>query len=258
MATVDLTPKYFAKTTGEAVAEIPDTLQAKIDSAGYWYDESYMFDKQLTEDQIPEASRLLREMHQTKIKIAEFAESTFLKSEGDYDYIKAEVGMNIIIPTGYINELRFNASLIPSGDVVAIDGFPDDKIEYYPIVGGSVSLGIDELFKFLPPGVPNPTKLLNIKLNPWNFQIGNLKKVRIDFGGALTDKLEWYITEGSIGNGSNARFAFTIKKPKNVNEINADIKAIWSYSSGFIDKIFRYRVVQSDVKRIKIFQRAGQ
>ncbi len=254
MAEVDLVPKYFLKENGLIQGLVPPDLENAFGPGMNYRNEEELFISRLTQDNMPEAKKLLGYIKETKIKLAEFAESTAIKSEGNTEYVKSELGMNVILPKGKIDCLRFKVNLKPcNGNVFVVDGFPNDSIKNMPI-GGSVTLGIDELLKFIPipPGMPNPVNLLKFKLNPFEFEIGNLKKINIDFGGGLTCTPEWYFTDAGIANGANARFALTIKKPKDLKEINAEVEAIWCYSSGFIDRLFKWGTVKSEKKIINI------
>lgn len=255
MTDIDLSPKYFLKENGLIQGLVPPDFDNIFGPGMFYSNEGELFAGRFTHDDMPEANKLLRYINNTKIKLAEFAESTSLKTEGEIEYIKSELGMNIILPKGNIDSLRFKVDLKPcDGRVFAVDGFPNDSITNKPIINGTINLGIDKLYKFIPipSGIPNPLNLLEIKLNPIEFQIGNLKKINIDFGGGLTCTPEWYFTKAGIGNGTNARFALTIKKPKNLQGLNAEVEAIWQYSSGFIDSLFKWGTVKSEKRVIKI------
>lgn len=254
MTDIDLSPKYFLKENGLIQGLVPQDFDNMFGPGMFPSNEVELFAGKFNQDDMPEAKKNLGHINNTKIKIAEFAESTSLKTEGEVEYIKSELGMNIILPKGTIDSLRFRVELKSYDGVFAVDGFPNDSITNKPIINGTINLGIDKLFKFIPipSGIPNPLNLLEIKLNPIEFQIGNLKKINIDFGGGLTCEPEWYFTNAGIGNGTNARFALTIKKPKNLQELNAEVEAIWTYSPGFIDRLFKWGTVKSEKRVIKI------
>ena len=184
-----------------------------------------------------------------RIGIAEESQTENIKIKDEdkkYDYLRSEIGMNIIVPQGKILKMRLRVSLLAEHRVVAIDGFPKDVIEEKDIVKGKVKVAISDYFKFIPaipPGVLTP---LNIVLGPWDFKLGSLKRVNIDFSGGLTSTPEWYFREDGIK--SELRIAMTIRKPKKVEELKGKVKAGWIYSPGFL----RRARVGTSAKIIKI------
>jgi hypothetical protein len=141
--------------------------------------------------------------------------------------------MNIIVPNGSIEKLRFKVTLMgnkESDEIIAIDGFPKDMIERKYLIDGKIQLGITNLFKFVPVVGNAISDLLNIQLNPWEFRIGGLKKVNVDFTGGLTQEPEWYFKEDGFQN--DLRVALTIKKPKNVGTVNGKVLVAWIYDPG--------------------------
>lgn len=194
-----------------------------------------------------EESELLKLIRNSRIEIAEAAETKKIASEGKYDYLKSEIGMNIVLPRGTIRELRFAANLVPGHRVKVIDGFPKDKIDQRSIVGGKITLGIDKAFQFIPnPVAKGLTQLLNVDLDPWEFRLGNVKSVKVDFSGGLTSFVEWYFRRNGIRN--NLRVALVIRKLKGVKSIQAKVTAFWSYK----DHPFRKGGIRSDEKVIEI------
>lgn len=183
----------------------------------------------------------------TRIDIAEVAETKEISSKGKYDYLKSEIGMNIILPKGSISEMRFYVTLIAEGEAVAIDGFPKDVIEEKEILGGKIKVGISQAFKFIPVVGSYVGDLLDIQLNPLEFNLGSLKRVNIDFSGGLTAKPEWYFKENGIKN--ELRVALMIRKVKSVENIEGDVKAAWLYDPGFLKKVR----VGSNERTIKIY-----
>lgn len=186
----------------------------------------------------------------TRIEIAEAAESKKIFSEGEYDYLESEIGMNIILPKGNIAEMRFHVTLLPEDRVVAVDGFPRDVIETKEIVGGKIKIGISKAFKFIPVVKTYIGELLEIELNPWEFKLGSIKSVKVDFSGGLTSRPEWYFKKDGIKN--ELRVALIIKKPKSIGAVEGKVRAAWLYDPGFI-RFKKNRRFGTDEKEIKIF-----
>lgn len=195
----------------------------------------------------PEKDLLYMFINSIRIEVAEAAETKEIGSEGGYNYLKSEIGMNIILPEGRIAEMRFHVSLIAEGEVVAIDGFPKDVIEEKVIIGGKIKVGINKAFKFIPVVGPYIGDLLEVELNPFEFKLGSLKRVNIDFSGGLTSQPEWYFKEDGIKN--DLRVALSIRKPKSVGNIEGRVRAAWLYDPGFLKKAR----VGTDAKTIKIY-----
>ena len=194
-----------------------------------------------------EDKMLTRLIRSIRIEVAEVAETKEIGSEGKYEYLKSELGMNIILPKGSIAEMRFNVALMPEGEVVAIDGFPKDVIGEKEIVGGKIKVRISKAFKFIPVVGSLLAELFEIELNPWEFKLGNLKRVNVDFSGGLTSHPEWYFREDGIKN--DLRVALTIRKPKSMGYIDSEVMAAWLYDPGFPRKTR----VGTDAKTIKIY-----
>jgi hypothetical protein len=180
-------------------------------------------------------AKLLELIRKSRIEVADVAETRHLRSEGKNDYLKSEVGMNIILPKGKIEELRFKVTLKAEMPVVAIDGFPKDVIDKKYLVGGKITIGLSKAFKFLPVIGGPIGELLDVELNPWEFKLGALKKINVDFSGGLTSKPEWYFKDGGVE--SEVRVAMTIRKPKSVRLVQGIIWAAWLYDPGFFKKV---------------------
>lgn len=194
-----------------------------------------------------EEAELLYWIKSIRIEIAEASYTRKIDSDKKYDYLHSEIGMNIIVPKGNIAEMRFKVSLISDHRVVAIDGFPKDVIDIKNIVGGKIKLAISKAFMFIPTVGSPLSEFLDIELNPWEFKLGSLKKINIDFSGGLTSKPEWYFKEDGIQN--DLRIALTIRKPKRAKHIRGRIKAAWLYDPGFL----RRARLGTGAKSIKIF-----
>ncbi|MGD1804672.1 hypothetical protein ACP6PL_04415 [Dapis sp. BLCC M126] len=195
---------------------------------------------------------IVRLIKQTRIEIAEYAESTIISSDHKYDKIKAELGMNIILPQGKIEQLRFEVSFKENNSdepIIAVDGLPSDLFDEKYLVKGKVNVAVDKLLKFIPV-TANISNLLpaDIELEPWEFNLGRMRDVKIDFSGGLTSQPAWFFQGNGIKN--DVRVALTIKKPKNLDKVTADVRAAWVYKPG----LFGSQKVGSDVKNILIYE----
>ncbi len=226
--------------------DIPENNQDFPNKIGrYWY-------KQLLDDNL-EPWEIIRLIKQTRIEIAEYAESTIIGSDHKYDKIKAELGMNIIIPKGKIEKLRFEVSFKENSSdepIIAVDGLPSDLFDEKYLVKGKVNVAVDKLLKFIPV-TANISNLLptDIELEPWEFNLGRMRDVKIDFSGGLTSQPAWFFQGNGIKN--DVRVALTIKKPKNLDKVTADVRAAWVYKPG----LFSSQKVGSDVKNILIYEK---
>jgi hypothetical protein len=197
----------------------------------------------LTSDEIKDRLRAIR------IEIADHATTTLLSSDATHDYLKTELGMNILVPEGKIEELRFQVQLAGDGvgDVYAIDGFPKDKIEARALVSGKVTVGVNTAFQLIAvaagTAVGGPAgallgqtagklgDLLKIDLNPWEFAVGDVRDVQIDFSEANTSNVEWFFRGGSLLNSLGVML--TIKKPRTVTAVAGTVTALWDYKAGW-------------------------
>jgi len=250
-----LEPIYFfdedLKNREKKMEDLPDGISSSARiylSREFWTDSAYAKKR---EEQKPDYKKKLKKwvdwIKSIRIEIAEASQTEKIKSDKDYDYLRSEIGMNIIVPKGKISKMRFRVSLLAKHRVVAMDGFPKDVIEQRHIVEGRISVAISKYLKFIPvipPGVLDPVE---IELGPWEFNLGNLRRVNIDFSGGLTSTPEWFLKENGIEN--DLRVAMTIRKPKKVKSIEGKVKAGWIYSPGFLRKAR----VGTSAKSIKIF-----
>ena len=225
------------------ITEDNQDLPERIGS--YWY-------KKLLDENL-EPWEIIRLIKQTRIEIAEYAESTIIGSDDKYDKIKTELGMNIIIPKGKIEQLRFEVYFNENnGDepIIVIDGLPSDLFDEKYLVKGKVNVAVDKLLRFIPV-TANISNLLpaDIELEPWEFNLGRMRDVKIDFSGGLTSQPAWFFQGNGIKN--DVRVALTIKKPKNLDKVIADVRAAWVYKPG----LFGSQKVGSDVKNILIYEK---
>ncbi|MCK4760266.1 MAG: hypothetical protein KAT69_09450 [Candidatus Aminicenantes bacterium] len=248
-----LEPRYFLDEEWkyhEKVPGLPDGISssAKIHlSREYWTDPAFA---KRREEQRPGYKKKLKKwvnwIKSIRIEIAEESQTEKIKSDKDYDYLRSEIGMNIIVPRGRIAEMRFRVSLLAKHRVVAMDGFPKDVINQRHIVEGTIRVAINEYFKFIPGIPPGILDSIKIELGPWDFNLGSLRRVNIDFSGGLTSTPEWYFKRDGIKN--DLRVAITIRKPKKVKKIEGKVIVAWVYVPGFLKRAR----VRSSAKSIKI------
>jgi len=249
--TVKLSPDWAESEDG--------TVFESFHEIDYEDDKSYgmiEFDKGLTiersdyilskSDVETERSKWIDWIRETSIEIAEAAHTKNVGSDENYEYYETELGMKIIVPKGKINELRFSVRLGSNQDIIAIDGFPKDLVETKYIIGGKISLAIDKAFKFLPIVGQGVSKIIDVTLDPWEFHIGDLRDVSIDFSGGLTSHPEWYFRKKGIKN--DLKVALTIRTPKPTDGFSGIVEAAWLYDPGFFKKVR----VQSDTREVKI------
>jgi hypothetical protein len=233
MDSIRLRAVHLLDDDWEPVADVAPDLHAK--SAG-------------PDDQIRDWIRA------TFIEIAPHAETVQVggTSNAGSEYLKSEVGMNIILPAGYIDELRLKINLVQlggAGETFAQDGFPNSSISSTSIVSGQVRLGISKALKFVPVVGGAIDDLLSVDINPWNFRIGTLRHVNVAFNGGLTAKPEWYFRRAGIRNDT-VRVAMLLKKAPGTTNIAADVQAGWLYRPGTIGS----RRVGSDTKTVVVFK----
>lgn len=190
----------------------------------------------------------------TTITIAPQAETVNLTPPpggSNFDYLKSEVGMNILLPTGSITELRFKVALTQVGgtqDTWATDGFPNSSIRSAPIVGGKIKVGISKAFKLIPVIGDVAGELLSVDLNPWTFSIGSLKHIEVAFSGGLTKEPDWYFKKAGIKN-DEIRIAMILRKSRATTGVKADVQAKWLYKPGVLSP----RRVGTDKKSLTIY-----
>jgi hypothetical protein len=191
----------------------------------------------------------------TTITIAPYGTAVKLTPSPDdpgFDYLKSELGMNIVLPRGRIDELRFKVTLTQAGsgqETFATDGFPNSSIRNTPIVNGQISIGISKAFKLIPIIGDVATELLSVDLGPWNFRIGSLKHVDVAFNGGLTSEPDWYFKDAGIAN-DEIRVAMLLKKSKATTKITANVQAAWLYDP---PSILKKRRVGTDAKAVILY-----
>lgn len=241
MESVQLKPHFYLDDKWNVLREIPPKIVGAAAKPKFKLKKTALDDEEKIRDMI----------RAVRIEVAEKAETSKIKSEEKNDYLKSEIGMNIILPKGNIEELRFIVNLKSDGAPVdglnAIDGFPKDRIEETHIVKGKIKVAVNKSFKFIPLIGDTVGEIVDVELEPWEFKLGSLKRVDIDFSGGLTAKPEWYFKKDGIKN--DLRVALTIQKSKGIKKIDADVQASWVYDPGFLRK----EKVGTDTKTIEVY-----
>ncbi len=239
MESIELTPKFILDDNWEvskSIEKIEEPQRELI--AEYAKDKFRPEPEPAPEPEESDEEKVRRQIKEIRIKVAPKAETNIIKFDHKNQYLKSELGMNIILPKGKIEELRFIVALTDgsnnSDKINAIDGFPKDIIDEKHIVEGKIKVAVNKLFKFIPIIGDVVADTIDVELEPWEFKLGSLKKVNVDFSGGLTDKPEWYFKENGIKN--DLRVALTIKTPKLLEKIEASVRAMWIYDPGFWGK----------------------
>jgi hypothetical protein len=172
------------------------------------------------------------------LNIAPASETVLLpRSDAKYRYVKSELGLNMIVPSGKVTELRFHVDLCPSGrwpggpePPVVLDGFPHSDVSEKALLAGQIRIAVNEAFKFLPlpPGASLP---LGLTLKPWDFRLGTGRRITIQFSGGLTSEPEWYATEKALIGAF--RIAMIIRAPVERETLDATVQAYLRYDPGF-------------------------
>ncbi len=233
---VQLEPRYFLDENWEVSGSIRrpliSAMAARVETAGQTEEQTWI-------DWI----------QGVRIEVAEAAQTRNIGGDEEKEYLESELGMNIVVPKGTIEELRFHITMEAQNgqdSIVVIDGFPKDAIEEKAIVEGRIKLALNKAFMFIPVVGPIAADLLQIELNLWEFKIGSLKRVNIDFSGGLTCQPEWYFRGDGIKN--DLRVALTIRKPRSIGAIQGQVRAAWVYNPGFRKK----GKVGTDMKTVQI------
>ena len=165
-------------------------------------------------------------------EIAETANTTISGTDNQYEYLKSDLGMNIVIPKAQIVKARFRIDFkcLDSPDFpVVLDGFPNDEIEIKKLKG-SIRLSLDSSFKFLPlvgEFVPN---IVNVEIGPWEFNLASFRNIKIDFSGPGSRFAEWYF--GNMELDNNIRVNLSIRKPITAKNLIGKAKAEIHYKTG--------------------------
>jgi hypothetical protein len=195
-----------------------------------------------SESEINEALRAVR------IQVADFAETSVVRTDRDFSYLRTALGMNIIVPSGRISVLRFRAELTGrgKGNVVAIDGFPRDDVEDRAIVSGEITLSVNDALRFVsealggaiagPAGAVVGGKIaegvgetVQVTVDPWRFKCGDIRNVRVDFSEGLTARPEWHFQGDGIENSCGV--ALMLRIPRKMKVVTASVNAQWRYKT---------------------------
>lgn len=177
----------------------------------------------------------LTELREVKVQIAPAADVNEVTGiqVPNCRHIKAEFGVNMLVPVGRVEEmrLRFRLTAEPSdGSVTVIDGFPTSEVTEKPILPVQISIGLTDFLKFIPvPGLG--AALPNIVLGPWAFNLGALRQARVLFMGSLNSEPEWYFTRDRLM--GEFRVAVSLRFPDTVRSVNASAQAVYRYRSRF-------------------------
>jgi hypothetical protein len=156
-----------------------------------------------------------------------------------FNYYVVELGLNVMVGRKCsIPELLFKVILMGDGNtenVVAYDIAPKDETEYRKLLSGNVkiALGVTTFLKFIPvPLGEHVSNLLNVDINPWEFEWG-IEKYMIDACGEKSCDVYWKIYETSMVQGFNP--AMIVRAKKEVNKISANARCVYKLKTGWCD-----------------------
>ena len=92
--------------------------------------------------------------------------------------------------------------------------------------------------------------IVDVELEPWEFKIGNLRKVLVNFSGGCTTQPEWYFRNDVI-NKNELNVSLIIKKASGIKNIKANVRVLWSFNNG--GRFNRKRKFGSDSREIVIY-----
>ena len=175
---------------------------------------------------------LLDELYANRIEISDYADTQDIGVKGNSTILKTSMGMNIIVTKGKISALRYRVHLFnpedPAVIINAIDGFPKDSFKNISGVKVSIKLALDKAFKFIPYIGNIVGNIADISVGPWEFTIGDMKKLQIDFSEPGQNP-EWFFQGDGIKNQLNVEMS--MEKPKQCEKIDAKVTAIWDLST---------------------------
>ena len=169
-----------------------------------------------------------------------------------YEYFKAEFGMNINVPEGKVNQIRFYLTMLADGigseKAQVVSGFPNDLIQRVNVIGGSVKIGINNLLNIIPePFVQTLGNFIQIDLNPWSFRWG-YNRVKVLFSEGNNHKVNWFLSSKNLNQSFSC--SITLKKRKTVKEVIGHAYAVWEYQPPKELKDIAKRLV--GIKNIKL------
>jgi hypothetical protein len=181
-----------------------------------------------------------KQIKAVRLEVAPASDVVALKRrDGKYRYFKAELGLNMIVPKGKVTHLRFLAALSQPDDEtrsenpVALDGFPRSDVDLKALVPGKFSLSVSNALRFLPivGQVPVP---VDLELGPWEFRLGSIRQVKVQFSGGLTSWPEWFATKKALV--GEFRVAVIVRCPLSYGALDAAVQAYLRYDPGFWHK----------------------
>lgn len=177
-----------------------------------------------------------------KVEISDFADSVKVKEEMDMEIYKVTFGMQLIVPKGRIERLRFKIALgneaidnptLPL--LYAHDGFPKSFANTSRIISGKVKLRLNKALKIIPIYGEALSDFIDFELEPWEIHLGRIINSRIQYSGNLTASPEWLFQGDGIEN--ELEVMLIVKKAKELEGYDASIQALWEYNPGFLRKV---------------------
>jgi hypothetical protein len=181
-----------------------------------------------------------KQIKAVRLEVAPASDVVMLeRHDAKYRYLKAELGLNMIIPKGKVTLLRFIVALSQPGDEskaedsIALDGFPRSDIDQKALLPGKVTLSVSKALRFLPiiGHLPVP---VDLELGPWEFQLGTIRKIKVQFSGGLTPKPEWFVRKSALA--GEFRVAMIVRCPTTCTALEAGVQAYLRYDPGFWSK----------------------
>ena len=178
---------------------------------------------------------ILKEIYDTRIEISDYADTQEVGPKGAATVLKTGMGMNIVIPKGKIKALRYRVHLFdpdePEGIINAIDGFPNDKLKDITGPKVSIKLALDKAFKFIPVIGEGLGNIAGLSIGPWEFTLGQMKKIQIDFSEPGNDP-EWFFQGDGIEH--QLKVELSIEKPATTKKIDAKVTAMWDLKTDML------------------------
>jgi hypothetical protein len=217
-----------------------------------------------------EEDELRKELHQATITIKEFAKVYKIADDkldesvknNEFEYYGIDTGMNINVPRGRIEALRFYLSIYADGkqseDAWVYDGFPNDKIRHITVLKGKLKLGVNSLLNIIPM-TQLFANVIYMDIEPWEIDWG-YDKLDVGFNGSLTNNVDWYLSGENFIQNFNCYV--TLRKKKSARHIYAVAKARWEYKpesqgilSWFRNRFNRDKIwVKGEERSIKIIK----
>lgn len=96
-----------------------------------------------------------------------------------------------------------------------------------------VTLSVSKALRFVPVigHLPIP---VDLELGPWEFQLGTIRKIKVQFSGGLTPKPEWFVRKSALA--GEFRVALIVRCPATCTTLEAGVQAYLRYDPGFWSK----------------------